>query len=140
MPVVPTGLREALDEFAAVQLGSSDLTPRKHRAGASPQHHGLWAFSRSVGFADAELVSYATPYEHHYVVRIGDLILDPSARQFDPTADVPALRTATELRNEWGDADVVKLNDLWHRKLWGLPETPPPWSIGQWALPAREPR
>jgi hypothetical protein len=56
-----------------------------------------WAFSAHVGPGSDE--------DAHTVVKIGDKVIDFTARQFDKSADFPKISTMTEFRREWKEVD-----------------------------------
>lgn len=49
----------------------------------------------------------------HYLVKVGHRFFDPTIRQFDDTADLPAVYTLWELRAMWSTVEIDKFMNQW---------------------------
>jgi hypothetical protein len=114
-----------LKTFAALATPEGSFDRCKNTATwlvAKARTRGLAA--RVVQLADDELErtkmdprwqSCATIY--HYVPEIAGLVVDFTARQFDPQAAFPVICPLTDLRSDWGsayDSDDFTAPALWH--------------------------
>lgn len=58
------------------------------------------------------------PYAIHYAVRVSDIAVDLTARQFDSAAAFPEICTLAELQSRWGVAydlaEPLRAGPLWH--------------------------
>jgi hypothetical protein len=78
--------------------------------------------------------------EHHWIAVVGDIAIDPSARQFEAHADAPVPRVApfAEYESEWPEQQVLNPASPWDMKRFGV-DWVPPWATAQHGLPPRPP-
>lgn len=79
-------------------------------------------------------------YASHYVVRVGELAVDLTARQFDSSAPFPLIKPVLALADNWGVAydlaEPLTAGPLWSTRLWGQPEPAAPATSTAPAAPA----
>jgi hypothetical protein len=134
---IPAALEAALTEFRTSPVGHQLSDPGQAKGRCKPSAIALLGLLHERGFTDACLVNFTKPGAEHYVVRLADIAIDPSARQFDREADVPRVVGYRSIAKEWDAYSPVIFGNAWDRKLHKLPARPPEWRLAQRELPDR---
>lgn len=114
-----TGLPVAVPEFAA-RYRDALMDPATAFDLCKPISDEFAALAREHGLADVEVLCGAKIGEApglpgvrlflagHFAVRVGDEVYDWTARQFDPHAAVPTVRTLADWRAEWPPVEEAR--------------------------------
>lgn len=119
---------------------TQDLDTREKAAGLCLRA-ALWTMSAlEEAETPAELVCLTEGDDFHYVVKVQDLAIDLTSRQFPAGTEYPRVCAFEEIRREWAnDPDIVNLEDSNTRYAHEIPENwreiasaDPPGGIAGW--------
>ena len=132
-------LSDALQEFRESQTGQQLHEPAEAVGRCKPGSLALLGLLRERGLDDASLLFMRREGEVHFVVQLGDLVLDPSCRQFPEHAgaEVPGVFRHDEVVTRWAHALTVHLSNPWDTRVYDVPRIPPEWRSAGRGLPAR---
>lgn len=136
---IPAALEAALTEFRTSPVGHQLSDPGQAEGRCKSSAIALLGLLHERGFTDACLVNFTEPGAEHYVVRLGEIGIDPSARQFDPEAGAPRVVAWRSISKEWEADYPVTVGDAWDQTLFDLPARPPEWRLAQRGISAADP-
>jgi hypothetical protein len=136
-------LAEVVEEFRSSQTGQQLHDCKEASGRCKPAALALLALMHERGMTDAQLLNFQRRHAHeeHYVVRFGDVVIDPSARQFHEhrDADVPFVVPYDEFASRWDPEPLrVDFDDEWGLRIHKL-DFVPEWKAAREGLPARPP-
>ena len=131
----------AIEEFRASDLAAQMHDAEESRDNCKPVALALMAIFKEHGVDDYELVGFGSADKQHYAVRVRGQIVDPSHRQFDrpgEPSEVPCVDSLEKFSDAWSDVDQIPFEDIFRRKLHGIPDELPDWAVasrglGEWS-------
>ena len=104
-------------EQVAAEFESCGATPEgAHDQCVTESQRFVWALRERgidaetvTGYHVADLMGFKVITQGHVGVRVGDVVYDWTARQFDPAAGFPHITTVAEWEAEWPSLEGVTL-------------------------------
>lgn len=132
----------AIEEFRTSKLGAAVHDKKTASGKCKPTAIALFSLFTERDVEDARLYNLSKGYDEHWIVRVGDSVVDPTQRQFDevdgPESDVPTIAEFEGFVREWDEVVEIDFNNRFQQLTHFLPDNLPEWEttnagFGRWS-------